>query len=248
MIILNGKQFTTPPDRSDPSSSIFLAMERSQEVFRFPTENALTFEMKLRNEIVQSAYSLSKSPVSFATFYRSFCNEEFWDLTDEGGFRLKNHAEPAKAIQDIFTNGGAYGFECATAMVIVLLNAVLKTIGAESFNRLYQSIYLWDWHNERHLPLTIQSVEGDGIPGDVRYFKNPQVDPETPQWQGENTIQLPDGTFYGHGVGIRQPEEIIRSLNRNRKPGADKSAYLLPRATRPAFQQIERLARVPMSI
>ena len=76
----------------------------------------------------------------------------------------------------------------------------------------------------------------DYLPGDCRYFKNPDVDPLTPEWQGENTIDLGNETYYGHGIGIRTSDKIIDVLNRFRKDDADTSAYLMNAATNPNYK------------
>ena len=56
----------------------------------------------------------------------------------------------------------------------------------------------------------------DYLPGDCRYFNNPDVDPLTPEWQGENAIDLSGGMYYGHGIGIKTADKIIEILNHNR--------------------------------
>jgi ubiquitin len=76
-----------------------------------------------------------------------------------------------------------------------------------------------NWHYDRDLGVVYSQGPGDFFPGDCRYFKNPDVNPETPQWQGENVIDLNDGKYYGHGIGIRTADEIINALNERRKEG-----------------------------
>jgi protein-glutamine gamma-glutamyltransferase len=78
----------------------------------------------------------------------------------------------------------------------------------------------------------------DFLPGDCRYFKNPDVNPLTPEWQGENAIEMGDGTYFGHGIGMRNEEAIIEALNRNRIEGSDVPAYLTKTATRPSFKSL----------
>lgn len=225
-------------DSAAHSDAILTAMDQTQDVFNYPNAALFGFAIRLHSNIVDSAMQLSKTNVKFATFYGSRCNDEYWDLTSEGGFRLKSNARASEAILDIYKNSDQYAFECATAMVIILLRAVLELLGTERFDRLYRNIYLWDWHHQQNLPLTIEAVTDNGIPGDIRYFKNPEVDPRKGWWQGENAILLPNNRYYGHGVGIQTAEGVISTLNKNRRPGATESAYLMHRATRVDVTQL----------
>ena len=87
----------------------------------------------------------------------------------------------------------------------------------------------------------------DYIPGDRRYFVNPDVDPLTPQWQGENVIDLDGELYYGHGIGIYNAETIIKELNKNRSEGADESARLKDSAGRPNFKKLADIYLDPNS-
>lgn len=228
---------------ADPiAKKIVDTMRRSRADYRFSSKEQLDFRLQLGVNIVASARALYQSGVRFATFYDSRCNENYWSLTDNGGFQLKGNADSAIALKDIYHNGGAYAFECATAMVILLYKAVLDSIGDEAFNRTFSNLFLWDWEFDEDLGLTWRTVD-DYFPGDVRYFKNPDVNPIRMQWQGENVIDLGDGTYYGHGLGIRTAEEFIAALNQNRKPGANRSAFLMEEATRPNFSNLSRFAK-----
>ena len=77
--------------------------------------------------------------------------------------------------------------------------------------------------------------------GDRGYFRNPDVNPKTPEWQGENVIVLPDSLYYGHGIGIADADDMIKALNSNRIAGAERSAYLLDMAGRPDYRQLASL-------
>ena len=81
----------------------------------------------------------------------------------------------------------------------------------------------------------------DYLPGDRRYFANPDVNPETPEWQGENVIDLGDGLYFGHGIGTHKAETFIRDLNDNRKGDATREAYLVKKAGRPDFKRLYNL-------
>ncbi|MNI44662.1 Protein-glutamine gamma-glutamyltransferase [compost metagenome] len=78
--------------------------------------------------------------------------------------------------------------------------------------------------------------------GDVVYFRNPDHDPDLPEWQGENAIKLGPDRYYGHGLGIKSAEEMITSLNKKRVPGSRTSAYLTDEALHPNFDYISTLA------
>ncbi|MFA9382069.1 MAG: protein-glutamine gamma-glutamyltransferase, partial [Acetanaerobacterium sp.] len=121
--------------------------------------------------------------------------------------------------------------------------ALLALFGAEKFNVQFSGIYLMNWHRlHRHLREVGQMRrEDDYLPGDRRYFSNPDVDPLHPEWQGENVIDLNDGMYYGHGMGRRKADEIIRALNRKRKEDATRSAYLMDSAGRPNFKGLSAL-------
>ncbi len=247
MVYLNGEPFDTAPLISAyPANAIertiLTQMTQSGDIFRFKSEDALKFEVNLRAKTVEAAQALNRSGMDFAVFHESRCNETYWVRKDNGGFLLRDGVSPAAAIRDIFQNGRKYGTECATAMVIVFYGALLNVYGDTLFNRTFPSIYLMNWN--RMDPL-LQSV---GIPKDVQalvigdrgYFNNPDVNPQTPEWQGENVIVLPGGLYYGHGIGITTAENIIAALNGNRKNGAQRTAYLMDAAARPNYNELYR--------
>lgn len=221
-------------------------MSDSAETYRYDTLKQLQFELSLRKEIVNAARDLNQSGLNFTVFHKSKVNPEFWERTSNGGFLLKQGVKPSDAIRDIFKNGRLYGTECATAMVIVYYKALLELLSDDTFNRLFPSIYLMNWH--RLDPLlrevgTPQSV-ADVMLGDRGYFINPEVDPEVSELQGENVIIMPGGLYYGHGIGLTTADRILRMLNANRVDGATQSAYFIEKsAARPNFKKLEQAAQ-----
>ncbi|MFC3886015.1 protein-glutamine gamma-glutamyltransferase [Bacillus songklensis] len=216
---------------SSEKSKILELMGKYSKVYEYETMEQLEFELEIRLQIIRAAVLLYKSGVKFATFSRSKCNEKYWRLTEKGAFVLKPNVLPQTAIEDIFLNGSKYAFECATAIVIIFYKAVLESIDKEQFNRLFSGLYLYDWQYDQDLDL--RTHEGtDFLPGDCVYFKNPEYDPKTPQWQGENAIILDENLYYGHGIGITTRQVIINFLNTKRKKNSNKSAYLTHRITR----------------
>lgn len=219
--------------------SILETLHSSSHEYRYDSTEQLDFELKLRKSVIQAAVDLNRSHLSFRTFRDSECNPDFWDRTDEGGFRLKSSVTPYAGIQDIYRNSRKYATECATAIVIVYYKAVLDLYPQELFNRVFPRIYLMNWQRlDRDLGVRSVDTPPDYLPGDCRYFRNPDVDPETPQWQGENTIDLGSDMYYGHGIGIAPARVIIAALNRKRIPGSTESAYLMEVATRPDFRHL----------
>ncbi|MBC2582026.1 protein-glutamine gamma-glutamyltransferase [Clostridium sp. DJ247] len=217
-------------------------MASSNRTYEYNSLNELKFELSLRKNIVIAARALNNSQFSFETFRKSKCNTKYWNRTNEGGFLLKEGISPSVAIKDIFINGSQYGTECATAIVIVYYKAILETFSPNIFDNLFTNIQLMNWnHIHKNLRLDYVYDDTDSLPGDCKYFKNPDVNPVTPEWQGENAIDLGNGTYYGHGIGIKTSNEIIKELNRKRKPGATKTAFLLTLASRPDFKYLSRI-------
>lgn len=214
-------------------------MARSSEEYRYDSIEQLRFELEFRKSIINAAKELARSNFSFTVFRKSRSNPEFWHRTEEGGFMLQPDVTPYDAINDIYENSSMYGNECATAMVIVYYKALADILPKELFNQLFPEIYLMNWqHLDRDLGITTINNPADSLPGDAKYFKNPDVDPLFPEWQGENVFDLGNGQYYGHGIGITNADTIIRALNSKRVEGSDRSAYLMDKAERPDFKHL----------
>ena len=220
-----------PEPFSHEKQNILAIMTGNQEVYSFRTVDELNFDLHLRVHIITSSLELFHSGLQFRTFQQSYCNPAFWKRTQFGGFQLLPNVPPSVAIQDIFTNGKEYGTECATAMIIIFYKALLALYSETTFNHLFANLLLYTWDYDKDLKL-ITKRGGDLVPGDLVYFKNPQVNPATMHWQGENAIWLGNLLFYGHGVGVKTEEQIISLLNEQRIPHAIISAYLTDLITR----------------
>lgn len=220
---------------------IMQRINEDQVVYSYQSINELSFELKLRKNIILSARALNRSKVRFEVFEKSSCNPQYWHLTSTGGFLLRYGVKPSDAIQDIYMNSSQYAFECATAKLIIYYHAVLNVIGTYFFNQLFHNIYLYSWHFDPDLGLQTNYTDYV-LPGDVVYFNNPDFNPQTPQWIGENAVVLEDGTYFGHGIGIGTVEQIIHVLNKKRKPGANQSAYLTNLVTRLSFNHLAKIS------
>ena len=210
-------------------------------VYSHQSIGELSFEITLRKNIILSARAMNQSNVQFEVFANSRCNPQYWDLTRIGGFLLHHGVKPSDAIRDIYRNSSQYAFECATAMVIIYYNAILNLIGESLFNQLFQNIYLYSWHADPDLGIKA-TYRGHFLPGDVVYFENPDFHPQTPYLRGENVVVLEDGTYFGHGLGIKTAEQIIHALNLARRPGANQAAYLTNIVARPSFKHLAKLS------
>jgi protein-glutamine gamma-glutamyltransferase len=146
---------------------------------------------------------------------------------------------PHKALEDIFKRGSEYTFECATAITIVHYKAMLDLLGPKDFDRICSDLRIGAWVNEDHLH-RYKSITGSAVDatpdrrasldvGDYGYFKNWDVSEAgfAAGWQGENVIYLGDGRFYGHPFGVTTEDEIVASLNGERKAGSTRPASFL---------------------
>ncbi|WNF35404.1 protein-glutamine gamma-glutamyltransferase [Bacillaceae bacterium IKA-2] len=225
---------------------IFQRMNEGPIAYSYQLIDELSFEINLRKQITVSARAMNQSNVQFEPFETSRCNPHYWDLMYTGGFQLRPGVKPSDAIRDIYRNSSLYAFECATAMIIIYYHAVLNSIGEHAFNLLFQNIYLYSWHSDPDLG--VNSIYTDHfLPGDVLYFNNPDFHLQTPWWKGVNAVVLGDGTYFGHGLGIKTAEQIIEALNNTRKPWSNQSAYLTNLVTRPAVKNLAKFSMMPRS-
>lgn len=216
------------------------ALASSRERYSYDSLDQLNFELRLRKEIITASHELYQSGMGFEIFRETRCNPMYWDRTSEGGFRLKNGVKPSDAIRDIFEHGSQYGTECATAMMIVYYKALLNIYPENLFNKTFPKIELMNWHRIDRLlqDVGFMRKRKDYLPADRRYFANPDVSPLTPEWQGENEIDIGGELYYGHGLGIYNAETIIQALNKHRSEDADETAHLLDSAGRPDFKSL----------
>ncbi|WP_036720140.1 protein-glutamine gamma-glutamyltransferase [Paenibacillus harenae] len=243
MILVAGSSIfqINPLGLSELEREILREKQRSPVTYRYSSLDALEFELKMRYHTVEAAKAMYASGVSFATFDTSRCNERLWIRTPNGGFQLRRGVLPSVGINDIFYNGRLYAFECAGAIIIVFYKAALDTLGDAVFNAYFQNLFLRDWQHDRDLSLITVNNRNEAYPGDVLYFKNPDHDPDTPEWQGENVVMLDDNLYFGHGIGIESGQDIIAALNRMRRPGSRISAYLQDLVVYPDFEFLRRL-------
>lgn len=228
MIVIAGMAGAVPQNLplSSEERMVLIRKEQSPVTYRYASVEELRFELAGRTRVAEASLMLYGSGAGFASFSRSRCNERYWLRTSDGGFRLRADVTPADAINDIFVNGRLYAFECATAIIIIFYKAVLEMIGTAIFNQRFAGLFVRDWQYDRDLRLRLFKGLQEAYLGDVLYFRNPDVNPAESQWQGENAVILGDNRYFGHGIGVADAETIIAALNRHRKPGATRSAFL----------------------
>ncbi|MGG4202699.1 protein-glutamine gamma-glutamyltransferase [Peribacillus frigoritolerans] len=214
-----------PGTASAKSLETLQCLAEDSNVFEYRNFGDFNFEIQLRNRVIEAAIALDKSGPDFSTLEESQSNQRYWHLSKDGTFTLQPGILPHAALVDIFMNGGLYAFECGTAMVVTFLKAILDLIGPRNFDYLFSDLFLYDFRPPRNMALIVHQGR-DYSPGDCVYFKNPDHDLATPEWQGENAILLGRNLFYGHGIGITTAQGIIDELNSNRKPFATISAFL----------------------
>ena len=244
MIQLSGMPFQQSEQWSSGSIErmIIQLMMEDTVVYSYQSIDELSFELTVRKNIIVSAKAMSQSDVQFEPFINSRCHPEYWQLTSNGGFMQRQGVKPSDAIKDIYKNSSQYAFECATAMLIIYYHAVLNVLGESLFNQYFQSIYLYGWFADPDLGINV-TYTTHFLPGDIIYFKNPDFDPQTPYWRGENAVVLEDDMYFGHGVGIQTAEEMIDALNQVRKPGTNQSASLTNVVARPSFNYLAKLSK-----
>jgi protein-glutamine gamma-glutamyltransferase len=220
---------------------IYWQKKNSVSTYVYDSFEELHFELSLRAKIIEAAHALLASKADFTNYNKSRCNWKYWIRTEKGGFQMRPNVPPSAAIRDIYVSGGLYAFECATAMLIVLYKAMLDTIGETRFNALFNDLLLWDWNYDSDLHLITLDRREESFPGDILYFKNPDVSNNTPEWQGENVVKLTHNLYYGHGLGNKTEQQIIAILNGHRKPNSKQSAYMKDQTTYPDFKHLAHL-------
>src|SRR5690606_31911583 len=130
MILISGTRLepSTMWTNDRTERTILESMVNDPTVYSYQTVDELAFDLNLRKNIIASAKAMNQGHAQFAVFANSFCNPRYWQLSQVGGFRLRHDVYQADAIRDIFINSSLYGFECATAMIIIYYHAVLNVI------------------------------------------------------------------------------------------------------------------------
>lgn len=207
--------------------------------------NEITFRMN----VIRAAKDLAASGAQFSGDQKSDkVNKTLWTLGYGGRMQVRkfvddrgNLGSPAKAIRDIFQNGRQYGFECATAMMVIFHKAILDTIGDAAFDAFfteprYLTFFRWSEKDDDYLALErVEQKDDKLVAGSHYYYKNPDASDANSAFSGENVIYLGERNgerlFYAHGVIGRDGNylvtegELLRSLSSLRRPGATQQPF-----------------------
>jgi hypothetical protein len=196
-------------------------------------------EIAFRARVVHAAKDLAASGASFAgDAAGDKVNQDLWTMGFGGRMQVRKFladgtlGRPSAALRDIFSNGRAYGFECATAMMVIYHKAMLDHVGDDAFDAMFtepRNLAFFRWSIEdddfvdvkrlAHKPMPLQ-------PGTHYYYSNPDASPENSAFGGENVLYLGDGQFYAHGIVgdsgtyLVTEKDIVDTLSALRRPGA----------------------------
>jgi protein-glutamine gamma-glutamyltransferase len=223
----------------DPKDKLVRQNARGEQVTRAlgvrRSEN-----IAFRAHVVQAAKDLAASGASFSGSHETDkVNQDLWTMGYGGKMQVRKWladgeiGKPSTALRDIFANGKAYGFECATAMMVIYHKAILDHVGDEAFDKLFSeprnlAFFRWDIEDSDyvdakklvHRPMPL-------APGTHYYFENPDAAPENSAFRGENVIYLGEGQFYAHGIVgdsgtyLVTEKDIVDTLSALRAAGAD---------------------------
>lgn len=202
-----------------------------------PLGEKRTEDLAFRAAVVRASEELAQSGAAFAgTAKQDKVNEVLWTMGYGGKMQVRKWlkdggiGKPSVALRDIFKNGDQYGFECATAMMVIYHKAILDHVGDEAFDRLFTEprnlkFFRWNIEDDDFVDVKrLAHVPSKLKPGSHYYYKNEGADPKNSAWGGENVIYLGDGKFYAHGIRgasgnfVVTEEEILTTLRNLRSP------------------------------
>jgi hypothetical protein len=200
-------------------------------------------DIVFRQRVVKAAHALAAGGAQFSASHKADkVNKKLWTMGYGGKIQVRKFlpndqiGKPSIALRDMFENGKDYGFECATAMMVIYHKAILDHLGDEKFDELFSeprmlSFFRWSVEDDDYTSVK-KLVEDDKIikqppkPGAHYYFSNPGASEENSAFGGENVLYLGDGLYYAHGIVgdsgsyIVTEDEIMATLSALRKPGS----------------------------
>jgi protein-glutamine gamma-glutamyltransferase len=203
-----------------------------------------TEDLVFRQNVVEAAYALAESGAAFSAGQATDkVNKKLWTLGYGGRMQVRKFlpegkfGKPSEALNDIFENGKQYGFECATAMMVIYHKAILDHVGADAFDQMFTeprnlTFFRWSIEDDDYTDIKRLTMKPSPLhPGSHYYFKNPDASAENSAFGGENVIYLGEGKFYAHGIHgadgtyIVTENEITHTLSSLRRRGATEKPY-----------------------
>jgi len=196
-------------------------------------------EIAFRARVVTAAKDLAASGASFSgSADGDRVNQKLWTMGFGGRMQVRKFLEggeigkPSAALRDIFDNGHKYGFECATAMMVIYHKAILDHVGDEAFDAMFtepKNLAFFRWSIEDDDFLDVKKLVHKPtplMPGSHYYYTNPDASPENSAFGGENVLYLGEGQFYAHGIVgssgtyLVTEQDIMDTLSALRRPGS----------------------------
>lgn len=196
-------------------------------------------EIAFRARVVTAAKGLAASGASFSgSSAGDRVNKDLWTMGFGGKIQVRKFlangdlGKPSAALRDIFDNGRAYGFECATAMMVIYHKAILDHVGDDAFNEMFsepKNLAFFRWSIEDDDFLDVKKLVHKPTPlqpGSHYYYTNPDASAENSAFGGENVLYLGEGQFYAHGIVgssgtyLVSEKDITDTLSALRRPGA----------------------------
>jgi len=203
---------------------------------------AVADQARVSKGMVDAAEKMHSAGISFQLIKNHKANPDFWSVDASGTLTLKPGVKPSDAINDMLSNNGKYGFECATGLVATYYVAMLDVLGPKDFDRVASDLRIGPWDMENDLERLMIETHPDGgwnaevplknpdklLPGGYYYFRNWDVTDEARArgWQGENVIYLGGGKFYGHGIGLGPGSDFVTKLKAESKPDGKTPSLL----------------------
>ncbi|MDP2339955.1 MAG: hypothetical protein Q8O67_03270 [Deltaproteobacteria bacterium] len=196
-------------------------------------------DIAFRAHVVKAAKDLAASGASFSGAAGSDkVNKDFWTMGFGGRMQVRKWmpdgsiGKPSTALRDLFQQGNKYGFECATAMMVIYHKAILDHVGDAAFDKMFsepKNLAFFRWEIEDQDYVDVKKLVHKPMPlspGSHYYYENPAASTENSAFGGENVMYLGDGQFYAHGIigasgsYLVTEKEIVATLSSLREAGA----------------------------
>lgn len=203
---------------------------------------AVADQARVSKSMVDASEKMHAAGISFQLIKNHKANPDFWNVDASGTLTLKPGIKASDAINDMLSNNGKYGYECATGLVATYYVAMLDLLGPKDFDRVASDLRIGPWDMENDLERLMKETHPDGgwnaevplknpdklLPGGYYYFRNWDVTDEARArgWQGENVIYLGGGKFYGHGIGLGPGSDFVTKLKAESKPDGKTPSLL----------------------